>query len=294
MGRIRIIGVCIAAVLVSSAVSAPIASAVKGPSWETAEWTGTCAKGLVWGWYATQAECEVGGFPFPTAGGWNRVMGAAKLLEAGKSRESALSNTVLEGTRSQRLSDAIASVECSAAKGTGKLEGGEPGKDTATVTLTGCKVFKKESKEEAVGCTVRSKGAASGAIELKSKSALVYIGTKAQAEKQEGPVGDLYAPSSGSVLVQLEFSGGTCPTGSEGSTNVEGETVAEVTAGMQNVSEHTFPKTAIERYFHWEGEKIAEVKVNRLKVFSSSSAVASGALGVSIDSIKEGIEASPK
>jgi hypothetical protein len=293
--RTAITGILVTASLALSGVTTTIASAAKGPTWKTAEWAGTCTQGAVWGWYATFAECLVGGVPFPTIGGWNRNYGATKTLKAGESRTSSISNTEFEGAVPHKFLDAVASVECKTAKGSGAIEGGEPGKDTANTTLSSCKVLNKETKEEAKGCTVRSKGAAEGTIELKAKTELVYIGTKAQAEKEEGPVGDRYAPASGTTYVTLEFLGGkSCPAGSEGTTTVEGETIAQAAGGLEQSNEQVFPAKWIEKYFHWEGAKIAEVAVKRLKVFGTQGATETGTLSVFLASSEEAPEASPK
>lgn len=274
------------------ATMAGSALAMNGPTWGASEWTGACeAKFLAF--YETEAECLIHvGVLFYTFNGYDRVFGAANTITALSTREASISSVAPQELGPQKFLDSVASVECSALAGTGTYEGGEPGKSSETLKYTGCKVFVKETSEEAKGCAVRSKGAAEGTIEASVKSTLVYIGTKAQAEKEEGPVGDLYKPASGSVYAALEFLG-TCPTGVGGSHNLEGDVVAETPEGVQQWSDQTFPASAITHYFAWEGGKIVESSVSGLKAFVVS-VTETGKVGLSITSMLEGLEVSPK
>jgi hypothetical protein len=287
------IAVSLMAVVFALASTTAVSSAlaVNGPTWGAAEWTEACEEKF-FGLYETQAECMIHvGVLFPVFKGWDRVFGVAHTLTALTSREVSIANAPEEPTP-QKFLDGLASVECSAVAGSGTIEGGEPGTGSATLKYTGCKVLVKETSEEAKGCSVRSKGAAEGTIQAPVKAKLVYIGTKAQAEKEEGPVGVLYAPSSGSVYAALEFLG-TCPTGVGGSHNLEGDVVSEAPTGVQQWSDETFPASAITHYFSWEGGKIVESSVTRLKVFILT-VTDTGRVGMSITSMLEGLEASPK
>lgn len=276
---------------VTSATMASSALAANGPTWGAAEWTEGCVE-KTFAYYETVAECLNHGVLFITINGWDRTFGAASTLTTLTSREASIASGEAEGSSAQKFLDSLASVECSAVTGSGTLQGGEPGTSSVTLKYTGCKVLVKETSEEAKGCSVRSKGASSGTIEASLKSKLVYIGTKAQAEKEEGPVGDLYTPASGSVYAALEFLG-TCPTGVEGSHNLEGDAVAEEPTGVQQWSNQRFPTSAITHYFAWEGGKIVESSVTRLKVLLFT-ATETGTVGTSIKSMLEGLEASPK
>jgi hypothetical protein len=276
---------------VVTATTASSALAV-GPTWGAAEWTGTCVE-KTFAYYDTFAECLVhSGVLFITINGWDRAFGAASTLTTLTSREASIASGEAEGSSAQKFLDSDASVECSAVTGSGTLQGGEPGTSSVTLKYTGCKVLVKETSEEAKGCSVRSKGAGAGTIEASLKSKLVYIGTKAQAEKEEGPVGDLYTPASGNVYAALEFAG-ACPTGLEGSHNLEGDSVAEEPTGVQQWSNQRFPTGAITHYFSWESGKVVESTVTRLKVLLFT-VTETGTAGTSIKSMLEGLEASPK
>ena len=276
---------------VTSATMASSALAANGPTWGAAEWTEGCVE-KTFAYYETFAECVNHGVLFITINGWDRTFGAAHTLTTMTSREASIASGEAEGSAVQKFLSSLASVECTGVTGSGTLQGGEPGTSSATLKYTGCKVLVKETSEEAKGCSVRSKGASSGTIEASLKSKLVYIGTKAQAEKEEGPVGDLYTPASGSVYAALEFLG-TCPSGVEGSHNLEGDTVAEEPTGVQQWSNQRFPTSAITHYFAWEGGKIVETSVSRLKILLFA-VTETGTVGTSIKSMLEGLEASPK
>ena len=107
-----------------------------------------------------------------------------------------------------------------------------------------------------------------GTIELKVKTELVYTGTEAQAKKEEAPVGDLFAPTSGKKFVLLAFEG-TCPV--SGEVAVEGTTVANVVPGANEepVEEGhlTFPNPAITTTYKWESKGKVKEQPDGLKVF---------------------------
>ena len=95
-------------------------------------------------------------------------------------------------------------ISCKTLPSEGTVIGGSPGKDTLTVVFAECCVVGYPN------CKVMSKASSLppwGTIELAAKMELVYTGTKAQAEKEEAPVGALLAPASGSKFVLLAFEG---------------------------------------------------------------------------------------
>ena len=167
-------------------------------------------------------------------------------------------------------------VLCKTFHNEGEIIGGSPGKDSATVVYSecvvvgyaNCKVMSKPSKaEEEAG----AKLPAFGTIELpKVKTELVYTGTKAQAEKEEAPVGDLFAPESGNKFVLLAFEG-ECPVASGTEVAVEGTTVGnfvpEANEFPVEEAHLTFPATAIKTTYKWESKGKVKEQKDGLKLF---------------------------
>ena len=175
-------------------------------------------------------------------------------------------------------------ILCKTFKNEGNIIGGDgkkiAGKDTAKVVFSEC-VVKGPKGEEFAKCKVMSKpskaeeeGGATlppfGTIELKVKTELVYTGTGPQAEKEEPPVGDLFAPASGARFVLLAFEG-ECPISTPAEVAVEGTTVARITPEANQFPEEEgllhFEEPASKVTWRWEGPgKVKELK-NGLKLF---------------------------
>ncbi len=121
-----------------------------------------------------------------------------------------------------------------------------PGLDGATVTFKECTTGKVEKGKllASVKCNVSAGAGGANEVELSLKSQLVYNGTAEQAEKLEGPVGDLFTPASGTTFVSVNFTeaGEKCPVA--GPLVVTGSIVASVSpgaGGMAKVGTLTFP-----------------------------------------------------
>lgn len=71
------------------------------------------------------------------------------------------------------------------------LLGGAPGKSDTEIKFTGCTVAGHEK------CNVLSVGVTPTNITVALQDELVYTGTKEEAEREEGPLGDRFTPASG-------------------------------------------------------------------------------------------------
>jgi hypothetical protein len=87
------------------------------------------------------------------------------------------------------------------------LVGGTPGKDHGIILKRECTIEGKTETE----CHVNSPGEPAGSITYAVKSVLVYIGTKEEAKKEEGKLGDLLEPEEGTTFVTIEVAGTNCP-----------------------------------------------------------------------------------
>jgi hypothetical protein len=195
MKRLVVIGVVAVATCLFSSIAASGALAVVGPYW------------LV-----------------ELAGGTFDLLGAGEEVPV---LDSSLGNFTLES--------AAANITCTHVDSSGALIGGNPGKDSSSVTFLGCTVNAHPE------CDVWSKGQPFGQVFVELKTELVYLKKAENAE-----VGDLFTPKTGTKFLKLratQLSSGACPTGVPstgeeetvgtekikfGTTNVEGSIVAKV------------------------------------------------------------------
>jgi hypothetical protein len=202
--------------------------AVVGSAWAT--------RGPLWGVCldlggSENAHCEGAGSGF-----------TARLLQ---SNESVLLFALSLGPQFLKGKGTKESILCSSLHAHGYLEGGEPGKDGATITYLGCTV------PNLAGCDVISQGqpAGSGIIETKPLvSELVWL-TKAGAETlNAAETGTLFRPKTPSTFVELlltALSGSACalPTGTL--IPITGEVIGENLHATQRLLLHTltFPES---------------------------------------------------
>lgn len=180
-------------------------------------------------------------------------------------------------------------VLCTGLSAPTTLLGGSPGGSDTEVKFSGCTTEERGTRYEK--CDANSSGATGGNITLKAKDELVYTGSKAEAEKEQGPVGDLFsAEGGGETFVTLTFEAlepGACPSLAV-ETAVEGSVVGEVEPvnAFAKQGMLKFPTTAIKRAFRWEGEgRVKEVKAG-LSAFGFS-ATESGLADLELESKEE-------
>ncbi len=153
----------------------------------------------------------------------------------------------------------------------GSITGGSAtvaGTDEAEISFTGCETGSiVEGKEEPAdtSCVVKTATAKeNNEIVLSVKTELVFNGTKAQAEKGEGPIGDLYTPKSGTEFVKIKFEGSPCPA--TGELIVTGNIVASQTESPAEVGQLTFPSGNSGGQKYWKaGETSSAAKTASLK-----------------------------
>jgi hypothetical protein len=185
-----------------------------------------------------------------------------------------------------KLHTSLITIECTSLDSPTSLVGGTPGKDHAIIIFKGCSVEGKTSTE----CHVNSPGEPVGTIATSAKTELVYIGTKEEAEKETGPLGDLFEPEeSGKPFVTLEVAGTKCPIFTEGTNKVEGSVVGEATPveTMGTEGMLKFPSPIIGKAFRWvKAGEVTEVKPS-LKVFGFVNAEQIGLADVKLLSGEE-------
>jgi len=157
----------------------------------------------------------------------------------------------------------LITVLCDKATSSGEIIGGVPGTDKAKITFSECVVKGFEST-----CHVNSPGEEAGTIFTEAKTELVYIGSSEQAEKLEGPIGDLFSPASGTTFVTLEVGGSSCPALTKGTNKVEGSVIAKVEPYNTEAKSGTlnFPSSPVTTGYLWSGGELIEDKPT-LKVF---------------------------
>jgi hypothetical protein len=213
-----------------------------------------CESGQATGEYPSRLRCldkEEKGTYKP---GWSRIEERHYRLEP---FETLALEAINVGVTSFKSS--VATATCTSASVAGNIEGGAPGTGTDTMTFTGCKV---EGKTEAE-CNVRSVGEPVGTEKIKVNTELVYLGSKEEASKEEGKVGALLKPSTGSTFVELEFAGTHCPLGVEGKHKVLGSALAELSpvGGVAMIAHLILPSEALGHAFTWKKEgEVSEVK----------------------------------
>jgi len=196
-------------------------------------------------------------------------------LEAGKSVN------ILSKNKSETFKLKVGSVitiVCKSANNTGTIIGGSPGTDKVTVVFSECAV------EGYSLCTVHSPGKAGGSIEVVANTELIYLGTKEEAEKEEGKLGDRFTPPTGNIFVEI-VTEGTCPPLTKGTNKVEGSVIGEVTPVNTEKEKGTltFPTPAIGKGWQWiKMGEVKEVK-SSLKVFGILTAEEIGEESVELE-----------
>jgi hypothetical protein len=149
------------------------------------------------------------------------------------------------------------------------LLGGSPGTSDTEIDFLGCTV------PTGTKCDANSKGATGGLILVNAKDELVYTGTKREAEKEEGKLGDLFlgvkeeeATKTFVVLTFEALSGGSCPSGAV-ETKVTGSVVglAEPVNSMSTEGMLRFPSTAVSPVFKWVKKGTVTEVTPKLEVF---------------------------
>jgi hypothetical protein len=165
----------------------------------------------------------------------------------------------------------------------GRLIGGTPGQDEGTITLSECEV---EGHSE---CHVNSPGQSSGTIASKAKTELVYLGSKVEAEHEEGRLGDIFRPHSGETLIELDITGSGCPPFTKGEQEIKGSVIGEVEPvnTIAKEGKQVFPTTAIKQAYEWESAgKVKEIAAG-LKIFSIIAVTESGEAAVELEGKEE-------
>jgi hypothetical protein len=142
------------------------------------------------------------------------------------------------------------------------------GKSDTTIHYTSCTATGSGGSG---ACDALNKGGTPGSILFPAKSELVYTGAKAEAEKEEGPLGDLITPESGTTFVTLTFEAlgtGTCPTGAV-EEKLTGSVIgaAEPLNTMSAQGMLTFPSTTIKTGFQWLSKGKVDKVTAGLEVF---------------------------
>ncbi len=221
--RFKIVGLCLVAVFALSAMAAGTASA-NPPKW----WR--CVVG-------TPTESP----PCPGS--------TEKQEELGSGVREKFTSHIKTGTVKELKVPGVVTIVCTGETDEGYIEGkgaANPGTDMLVKKVfTGCTVKEKS------GCSVKSPGAASGTIELKSNISSVLEWAKSTGNEALDKLG-----TAGVEFVKLEFTGTGCPliTKSEVKGEVLGKLLPVGTYAKEG--ELVFPCPAITRY--WEGEPRVE------------------------------------
>lgn len=166
-------------------------------------------------------------------------------------------------------------VLCTGLSAPSTLSEGAPGKSVTEIQFSGCTA---SGSGGSGACDTNSKGNTGGNITVPADDELVYTGTKKEeAEKEEGPLGDLFTPlAGGSTFVTLTFEplgSGKCPSLAVGEIKVNGSVIGKVepvntfsTEGML-----TFPKSAILKGYKWLSQGSVEEVKPTLKSFGGTS-----------------------
>jgi hypothetical protein len=254
--------VLLAAIAVCASTGLATTSAwAAGPLWLVTGSRFDCAKATP-GTYKSLTGC-LGG---PNAGSeeWERttLTGTSGKLFADQGTSGSESNVNLGNFIFK--SSAI-TIECATLDVSGTSVGGVPAKAYTLDSFKSCSVAGRSESE----CTVNGLGEASGSITVPTTVEVIYLGTEKEAEKEEGPLGDLLTPETGENFVELEVSGTNCPLFTRGVQEVKGSVIGEITPvnTMSTAGKQIFPSTAIKKGFRWIAKgKVQEVKA-ALKAF---------------------------
>jgi hypothetical protein len=186
-----------------------------------------------------------------------------------------------KSTSSITFHSSFITITCTEASSNGTLTGGAPGTGSAEVTFTGCTVEGKTESE----CHVNSPGKPVGTLAIDAKTELLYIGSKGEAEKESGAIGEALIPKEGETLAVVSFNGTACPTLTKGELKITGDVIAEGTPVNSEASTEklSFPATSISTAYRTESGKTEEVKAG-LKAFGIVSVTLSGKMSVELTS----------
>ncbi|HYM54630.1 MAG TPA: hypothetical protein VES97_04665, partial [Solirubrobacteraceae bacterium] len=181
MKRIKVIGVALMVMSALSVVAAPTASAA-GPLYLLNK--RDCVEvALGEGKFASRLACE-NGAPITEPGTWalKSILSNVKLL-SGEMADAKVTNL---GNVDLKVPGNNLTIVCKGFSAPTLLLGGTPGRSDTELKYSTCTV------EGSPECDANSPGQKGGSITFKAKDELVYIGTKKQAENEEGPLGDLF------------------------------------------------------------------------------------------------------
>jgi alpha-D-ribose 1-methylphosphonate 5-triphosphate synthase subunit PhnG len=287
--RIRLIllaALAMAAVSVAAGAGASSAFAGNGPLWLVNGTRFDCQKET--GQYKTLLECLTGGAG-STGQEWNlkELTGTSGLLKLDQGTLALALN--LSGTTNFTLHTSVITIVCKHMNSNIVLVGGTPAKDHAIIHFLECEV------EGHPTCTVKGGGASEpvGLIQVAAKSEVIYLGSKKEAEKEEGKMGDLFSPESGETFVELVIGGTGCPLFSKGEQEVKGTVIGEIepVGTMGKTGLQIFPTTAITEGYRWKKSGEVEKISSSLKVFGVIEATQIGEAEVMLNSNEEwGVE----
>jgi len=163
------------------------------------------------------------------------------------------------------------------------LVGGNPGRAHLVILKRECEV------EGHPSCTVNSVGEPAGSIVYEAKGELVYLGTKEEAEKEEGKLGLLMVPEEGETFTTIEVGGSGCPLFTKGEEELQGSAIAEVTPvnATATAGKEILPATTINHGWKWISKgKVKEVTAE-LDAFGILEAAPSGELEGEIEGGEE-------
>jgi hypothetical protein len=251
--RFRVAGLCLVAVFAMSAVAASAASATStnNPQWDICHNVGA-GNG-----HFTDSKCETAG-----TGEWEaKILGNAELEEV---------TAKAKGNQKLSVPGAKVTIVCksySLKAGAVIVGSAAPaaGTDEETIEYKECEV------EGSPKCEINKVKGGKATITTEPLKSWLGFKTKEAAEKEESNTLTYFAPQTPPKFVAFELkkeTGGSCPFGSEGISEVEGQVAVENIEGSVHAVKHTLkaPATAIKAYWVNEGGKTVEKKVTELKL----------------------------
>jgi hypothetical protein len=149
-----------------------------------------------------------------------------------------------------------------------KLEGGEPGTDSETLSYSNCELEGRKTSE----CEVMNVGGTGGTIVTKALKSKLAFGSAAKATAEEsannGTV-TVFEAATGTVFVKLVFTGTNCGT-VPSPTTVKGGVVVtneEGAAEPEIAFTHVLKATGATKYWVNNGGVVEEKTVTRLEAF---------------------------
>jgi len=254
-----------------------------GPSWLVDGARFDCEKATEGARYKTLLEC-LGGERSTTEEKWERnalASTSGKLL-AGQGASFEAVNT----SKFKLKAGSEITLECDVMSSTGTLDGGPPAKSHLAIVLKDCSVEGRSEGE----CHVSSAGRPVGTIATDAESEVVYLGTKKEAEKEEGLLGELYVPEQGEVFATIVIDGTDCPTFSKGEQELKGNVIAEIEPinSMAKTETTAFPSTSIDDGWRWVSKgKVEEILAVGLHWFGIIEMVLTGEAEAQLESSEE-------